>query len=80
MPRHDRAHGASVPTKRSGGGSSRRTRSRGKNTYRAKQNRRPADGATKQQATTAEAPEAAEAQASQGRQQVGVLALGKVVR
>lgn len=70
MPRRDRAYGATVPTKRSGGGNGRRTRSRGKNTYRAKQNRRPADGATEQQAATAETPEAAEAKAPQGRKQV----------
>jgi len=44
MPRHDRAYGASIPTKRSGAGNSRRTRKRGKNTYATKQNRRPADG------------------------------------
>lgn len=64
MPRHDRAHGITVPTKRSGGGGSRRTRSP-KNTYRAKQNRRSADGPTETQ--TAKANPAAEAQAAQGR-------------
>lgn len=68
MPRHDRAYGATVPTKRSGGGTSRRTRKRGKNTYYAKRfMRRPADGATNEQATAA--AEAAEPQGAQGRQQ-----------
>lgn len=71
MPRHDRAYGATVPTKRSGAGNSRRTRKRGKNTYAEKQNRRPADGSTEQQAATAKADATAKAQAPQGRLQVG---------
>jgi hypothetical protein len=38
MPRHDRAHGT-VVEKRQSGGSSRRTRKRGKNTYAPKMGR-----------------------------------------
>jgi hypothetical protein len=48
MPRHDRAYGATLPTKRNRGGSGRRTRKRGKNTYAAKQNRKPTDDAPAQ--------------------------------
>lgn len=72
MPRHDRAYGATVPTKKSGGGSSRRGHS-SKNTYRTKQHiRRTVDelaGKAPSQATQTDA--AAEAEAPQGRQQVG---------
>lgn len=68
MPRHDRAYGATVPTKRSGGGTSRRTRKRGKNTYFAKQFlRRPTDGSPNQPANAT--AEAAKPQGAQGRQQ-----------
>lgn len=72
MPRHDRAYGASVPTKRSGGGSSRRGHS-SKNTYRTKQHiRRTVDElAGKAASPAAQASQAAEAQTAQGRQQVG---------
>ena len=65
-PRHDRAYGISVPTKRSGGGSGRRTRKRGKNTYAAKQNRKPSDDTEKERPAT---PQAAEPQGAQRRQQ-----------
>lgn len=72
MPRHDRAYGATVPTKKSGGGSSRRGHT-SKNTYRTKQHiRRTVDElAGKAASNAAQATTTTEAEAPQGRQQVG---------
>lgn len=73
MPsRKDRAFGATVPTKRSGGGSSRRGH-RSKNTYSPKQHiRRTVDELSGKAASyAAQATPPAEAEATQGRQQVG---------
>lgn len=72
MSRHDRAYGATVPTKKSGGGSSRRGH-RSKNTYGPKQNiRRTVDELSGKAAShAAQAAATAKAEAPQGRQQVG---------
>lgn len=81
MPRHDRAYGATVPTKKSGGGSARRGHS-SKNTYRTKQHiRRTVDElAGKAASPAAQASPPAEAEAAQRRQQVGDPITRKVVR
>ncbi len=64
MPRHDRAYGATIQ-KRQSGGSTRRTRRRGKNTYSAKQRGGRRHG-------TQEQPEAHTAEAqTQARQVAG---------
>lgn len=72
MPRHDRAYGATLRTKKSGGGNSRRSQS-SKGTYRTKQHiRRTVDELSGKAAIdAAQTTEAAEAEAAQGRQQVG---------